>query len=37
VHGIASEIDNLIRSNLDAMSDEEARRVLESLSGGVPI
>lgn len=37
VHGIASEIDNLIRSQLNAMSDEEARRVLESLSGGVPI
>lgn len=36
VHGIASEIDNLIRSQLNAMSDEEARRILESLSGGVP-
>jgi len=37
VHGIASEIDNLIRSQLNAMSDEEARRVLDTLSGGVPI
>jgi len=37
VHGIASEIDNLIRSQLNAMSDEEARRVLDGLSGGVPI
>ena len=37
VHGIASEIDNLIRSQLNAMSDEEARRVLESLSSGIPI
>ena len=37
VHGIASEIDNLIRSQLNAMSDEEARRVLDELSGGVPI
>jgi len=37
VHGIASEIDNLIRTQLNAMSDEEARRVLDELSGGVPI
>ena len=37
VHGIASEIDNLIRSQLNAMSDEEARRLLESLSSGIPI
>jgi amino acid adenylation domain-containing protein len=37
VHGIASEIDNLIRSRLNAMSDDEARRVLESLSGGISI
>lgn len=37
VHGIASEVDNLIRSQLNAMSDEEARRVLESLSSGIPI
>jgi amino acid adenylation domain-containing protein len=37
VHGIASEIDNLIRTQLNAMSDEEARRVLDTLSGGVPI
>jgi amino acid adenylation domain-containing protein len=37
VHGIASEIDNLIRSELNAMSDEEARRVLDTLSGVVPI
>ncbi len=37
VHGIASEIDNLIRSQLNAMSDEEAQRVLDALSGGVPI
>jgi amino acid adenylation domain-containing protein len=37
VRGIASEIDNLIRSQLNAMSDEEARRVLDTLSGGVPI
>lgn len=37
VHGIASEIDKLIRSQLNAMSEEEARRVLESLSSGIPI
>ena len=37
VHGIASEIDNLIRSQLNAMSDEEARRILESLPSGIPI
>jgi acyl carrier protein len=37
VHGIASEIDSLIRSQLNAMSDEEARRVLESLSGGISV
>jgi len=37
VHGIASEIDNLIRSQLNAMSDEEARRILESLSSGIPV
>ena len=37
VHGIASEIDKLIRSQLNAMSDEEARHVLESLSSGIPI
>jgi amino acid adenylation domain-containing protein len=37
VHGIAAAIDNLIRSRLNAMSDDEARRVLDSLSGGVPI
>lgn len=37
VHGIASEIDSLIRSHLNAMSDEEARRVLESLSGGISV
>lgn len=37
VHGIASEIDNLIRSQLNAMSDEEARRVLDSLSGGISV
>lgn len=37
VHGIASQIDTLIRSQLNAMSDEEARRVLEALSGGMSV
>ncbi len=36
VHGIASEIDNLIRAQLTAMSEDEAQRVLESLSSGIP-
>lgn len=37
VHGIAAEVDALIRSEVDAMSDDEARRVLESLSGGIAL
>lgn len=37
VHGIALEIDSLIRSQLNVMSDEDARRLLESLSGGTVV
>jgi amino acid adenylation domain-containing protein len=35
MQGIASEIDSLIRAELNAMSDEEAQRVLQSLPGGI--
>jgi amino acid adenylation domain-containing protein len=37
VQGIALEIDHLIRCQLNAMSDEEARRLLESLPGGIAV
>ena len=37
VRGIALEIDHLIRSQLNVMSDEEARRLLQSLSGGTVV
>ncbi|HEV2398902.1 MAG TPA: amino acid adenylation domain-containing protein [Candidatus Sulfotelmatobacter sp.] len=37
VYGIASEIDGLVRSKINAMSDEEAGALLDSLSGGIAV
>jgi acyl carrier protein len=33
---ISAEIENLVHAKLNAMSDDEARRVLESSSPGIP-
>ncbi len=37
VREISSEIENLIQAKLNALSDDEAQRILESSSGGLPI
>jgi amino acid adenylation domain-containing protein len=37
VQGIAAEIEDLIHAHLETMSDDEAQRVLESLSGGISV
>lgn len=37
VRGIASEIERLIHARLGAMTDDEARNVLESWSGGIAV
>lgn len=37
VQGIAAEIEFLIRTHLEAMTDQEAQRLLESLSGGISV
>lgn len=37
VKGIAAEIENLIRTQVESLTEDEAQRVLESLSGGISV
>lgn len=37
VQGIAAKIEDLIRTHIERMSEDEAQRVLESLSGGMSV
>jgi acyl carrier protein len=37
VQGIAAEIEDLIRTHIESLSEDEAQRVLESLSGGISV
>lgn len=37
VQGIAAEIENLVRAHIETMTDDEAQRVLASLSGGISV
>jgi hypothetical protein len=37
VREISSEIENLIQAKLNALSDDEAQRILEASPGGLPV